>query len=290
MTVRGTAAILWCVCDAIEAVNGVRGRADRPMAGRRGVALELQAARRRQAQDNYVATVVHELRTPLSHIKGFVSALRQRDVTWDEGTRADFLAEVEREADRLAGLIGDLLDLSRAERAGPDRAAVAPAALVAGALDRVRGPLAGRPVAVEVPADLPALWADAPQLERVLANLLENAAKYTPAGSPVGLAARARPGRRLELAVEDRGPGIAPELLDRVFDRFFRAPGPEAAAAGSGLGLALARSIVQAHGGRIRAENRPGGGARFVLTLRLAPPPPHRTCAPERRLTAASRA
>ena len=223
--------------------------------------------------DDVLAAAFHELRTPLSHIKGFVSALRQGDVEWDEATRADFLAEVEREADRLASLIGDLLDLSRLERGGLERAPVRPAALVAGGLDRVRGLLADRPLELRVPPDLPPVWADAPQLERVLANLLENAAKYSPPGSPIAVSAAPLPGRRLELAVEDRGPGIPEPLLERVFDQFFRAPGPaDHPVAGTGLGLSIARSIVLAHGGRIRAENRPDGGARLVISLPLSPP------------------
>jgi len=239
----------------------------RPARGARTRTLE------RAVPEDFLAALFHELRTPLSHIKGFVSALRQGDVAWDEETRADFLAEVEREADRLAGLIADLLDLSRLERGGLDRAPVPPAALVAGGLDRVRGRLAEHPVALDVPADLPPVWVDAAQLERVLANLLENAAKYSPPGSPIAVSAARLPGRQLELAVADRGPGIAPHLLARVFDQFFRAPDPtRPPVPGSGLGLAIARSIVLAHGGRIRAENRPDGGARLVVSLPLAPP------------------
>jgi two-component system sensor histidine kinase KdpD len=137
----------------------------------------------------------------------------------------------------------------------------------------VRGLLADHPVAVAVAEDLPAVWADGAQLERVLANLLENAAKYSPPGSPIAVSAARRPDRQLELAVEDRGPGIAPHLLARVFDQFFRAPDATGQPVpGSGLGLSIARSIVLAHGGRIRAENRPDGGARLVVSLPLTPP------------------
>ena len=105
-------------------------------------------------------------------------------------------------------------------------------------------------------------------MERVLANLLENAAKYSPSGSSITVSATVSPGRELELAVEDQGPGIPGPLLERVFDPFVRAAGPPVS--GAGLGLWIARSIVQAHGGRIRAENQPVGGARLVVVLPLA--------------------
>src|SRR5262249_62121968 len=110
------------------------------------------------------------------------------------------------------------------------------------------------------------------QMERVLANLLENAAKYSPPGSGICVSAVAFPDRRVELTVEDAGPGIPSDLLERVFDPFVRAPNTaQTSVPGSGLGLWIARSIVQAHGGQIRAENRTEGGARLVVSLPLAP-------------------
>ncbi len=218
-----------------------------------------------------LAAAVHELRAPVSHIKGFVSTLRQPDVEWDDATRAEFLAELEREADRLADLIADLLDLGSVERGHLDLVPTAPAVLADAALDRVRGRLADHPVEVDVPNDLPSVPVDAPRVERLLANLLENAAKYSQPGSPIAVWARPRL-PYLQIAVDDAGPGIPPHLLGRVFDRFFRAPSAGASAAGTGLGLAIARSIAVAHGGRLHAENRPAGGARFLLSLPVAAP------------------
>ncbi len=226
-----------------------------------------------RAREDFLAAASHELRTPLSHIKGFVSTLRQVDVSWDETTRADFLAEVEREADRLAALIADLLDLSRLERARLRAAPAAPAALVAAAIDRVRGALAAHPVVLDLPDDLPSVPVDAEQIERLLVNLIENAAKYSPTGAPITVWARRLPDQ-IELGVDDMGPGIPPHLLGRVFDKFFRAPATGAPVAGTGLGLAIARSIALAHGGHLHAENRPTGGARFLLALPLGPRTP----------------
>ena len=203
-----------------------------------------------------------------------MSTLRQADVQWDEATRQDFLGEIEREADRLARLIGNLLDISRIESGAlesADRAPTSPRALVMGGLDRVRLLLGQRTVAVDVPDDLPSLSADSNQLESVFANLLENAAKYTPPESPLRLSGRRVEGG-VELRVEDEGPGIPPEDLERIFEKFVRGSTVRSPVPGTGLGLAICRGIVRANGGRIWAENRLTGGACFVVWLPLAPP------------------
>jgi two-component system, OmpR family, sensor histidine kinase KdpD len=163
--------------------------------------------------------------------------------------------------------------MSRIGSGGLDLHERAPARLgdvVAGGLDRVHGILAERGLDVEVPAELPPVVVNAAQLERVVANLLENAAKYAPRDSAVRVLARTA-GEHIELRVEDRGPGIPPEHLEHIFDKFFRLQTSERTGIpGTGLGLAICRGIVQAHGGRIWAENRAGGGARFVVALRCA--------------------
>jgi signal transduction histidine kinase len=233
-----------------------------------------RAARRAVgARDEILAATSHELRTPLGHIKGLVSTLRQTDVEWDEPTRRDFLAEIECEADRLARLVDDLLDMSRIESGGLDRARrapVPPRALVAGALARTPDLAAAHRLEVAVPDDLPPVLADAAQLELVLKNLLENAAKYSPPGAPIRVSG-ARVGGEVRLAVEDEGLGIPPEHLERVFERFFRVTGAGLPAQpGTGLGLAISRGIVRAHGGRVWVENRPEHGARFVVALPAA--------------------
>jgi two-component system sensor histidine kinase KdpD len=218
-----------------------------------------------------LAAVAHELRLPLSHIKGFVTSLRRTDVNWDEETRKDFLAEIELETDRLAQLVDSLL------ASGPDgvlspRAQLAlthPAAVVQGALHRIRPSLGERPLRLDVSSHLPSIRMDAGQMERVLANLIQNAIKYTPAGSAIGVSARlSATSNELELAVEDEGPGVPLEDRERIFEPFFREPAAAAGRApGYGLGLAICKSIVLAHGGRIQVGDAPGGGAHFSVFL-----------------------
>jgi two-component system sensor histidine kinase KdpD len=148
--------------------------------------------------------------------------------------------------------------------------------IVGAVLRRLRQRLDGRPVRVDLPADLPLINVDGALLEQVLVNLLENAAKYTPAGSPVEISARvAVGGGALGVSVADRGPGIPAGEAERLFEKFYRAHGDrERAQSGVGLGLTICRAIVHAHGGAIRAENRPGGGALFTFTLPLDEAPP----------------
>jgi PAS domain S-box-containing protein len=247
------------------------------LAPRAALALEnahlyQQAQQAIRVRDEFLAAASHDLRTPLSHIKGFVSTLRQTDVEWDEETRRDFLAEIEREADRLAQLIGDVLDLSRIESGGlepMERAATSLGDVISGGLDRARRLLDGRELAVDVPSNLPAVWVEATQIERVVANLVENAVKYTPSETPIHLSASQVDGA-VELRVDDEGPGIPPQEVDRIFEKFVRGSSTRASKAGTGLGLAICRGIVEAHGGRIWAENRPDGGARLVVRLPLA--------------------
>jgi len=234
----------------------------------------LASARRAgQARDEFLASASHELRTPLSHIKGFASTLRQTDVDWDAEARDEFLAEIEGETDRLATMIGDLLDMSRLESGGMDspvREPATPAALVEGGIARVRMQLGGRAIEVEAPPGLPPLLVDTALIERVIANLLENAVKYSPAQGVIHVSA-ALAGDAIELRVEDDGPGIPAEYLDLVFEKFFRVKGDgRSAIPGTGLGLAICRGIVEAHGGQIWAENRPSGGACFSVRLPLS--------------------
>jgi K+-sensing histidine kinase KdpD len=223
-------------------------------------------------REELLAATSHELRTPLAHIKGFTSTLRQRDIEWDEETRQDLLAEIEREADRLTGLISDLLSMSRLESGVSEvraRAPIAPATLISAGLDRVRGLLGGARVQVDLPDDLPPVVVDASQLEQVVANLVENAAKYGHSNVQIRITA-ARRGDELEIAVDDDGPGILADDLERIFDKFFRAlSSKQSGVSGTGLGLAICRAIVQAHDGRIWAEKGPRGGACFVVRLPL---------------------
>lgn len=222
---------------------------------------------------NLVSLVSHELRTPLGHIRGFTSSLLQGDIEWDAATREEFLRSTLHEVERLDRIIVGLLDMSRMQAGlldASERRPMAPSALVATALEHVRGMLDARDVVVDVAADVPDVEVDASAMDRVIVNLLENAAKYSPPGSPIRVSAtRARDAVRL--AVEDRGPGIPPAEAGRIFEPFVRLqPSASAGVPGVGLGLAICRSAVTAHGGRIGVEDREGGGSRFVVSLPLA--------------------
>jgi two-component system, OmpR family, sensor histidine kinase KdpD len=238
--------------------------------------LYATAMQAKQARDDFVAATSHELRTPLSHIKGFVSTLRTTEIVWEPELRDDFLAEIEHEADRLARLVENLLDMSRIDSGGLDpatRTATLPAVLVDGGVGLVRGSLGDHWLDIQVADDLPPVWVDASQMERVVANLLDNAAKYSPPGQPIEVIGRLA-GDTVNVRVEDHGLGIPAEHVERIFEPFFREPSAGyPAKPGTGLGLAICRSIIRAHGGRIWAEQRVGGGAAFVFTLPVAAGP-----------------
>ena len=222
--------------------------------------------------DDLLAAAAHELRLPLSHIKGFVSSLRRQDVDWDEETREEFLAEIEAETDRLTELLETLLDVPRGARMPARGATLArgrPSAVVKGALHRVRGLLEGRQILQEVAPDLPVLRMDASAMERVLANLLQNAIKYSPPFTPVRLSAHVNANNELEFRVEDEGPGIPIERRQRIFEPFYRNRTQLEQVPGHGLGLAICKYIVREHGGRIDVTDRPGGGACFSVRLPL---------------------
>jgi K+-sensing histidine kinase KdpD len=209
----------------------------------------------------------------LSHIKGFVSSLRRTDVHWDEATRRDFLAEIEVETDRLAELVDPLIQASGANGAKscvPTRAPATVTALIEDGLHRVRCPR-NRQVSVTVPAGLPVLCVDPDGIGRVLANLVQNAVKYSPPTSVIWISARLVGHSRLELSVQDEGSGVAVEDRQRIFEPFFRTRTSVLGnSPGHGLGLAICKSIVLAHGGSIKVDERPGGGASFKVVLPVA--------------------
>jgi len=210
-------------------------------------------------------SVSHDLRTPLASIKASASSLLDREVRWDDAERDDFLATINTEADRLTRLVHNLLDMSRIEAGALDpRLIESSVAEVAGPVVRRARAAAGQLVVVDVPEELPPVLADPVRLDQVLTNLLDNARSYA-ADSPVEVVAR-QAGDTVELRVVDHGPGIPASERERVFDQFYRVESgrrPE----GTGMGLAICRGIMLAHGGTLRVETTPGGGASFVLTL-----------------------
>lgn len=234
-----------------------------------------QAALRVEAEElrsGLLSAVSHDLRTPLAAITGAATTLRD-DGGLDAETRRDLVEAVCEEADRLERLVANLLDMTRLQSGAvkPRREWVPAVEVIGSALTRLERRLADRPVTTEIPDDLPLLPVDPVLLEQLLLNLLDNATKYTPAGSPIDVSASAADGA-VAIEVADRGPGIPPGDEERVFERFRR--GAHGDVAGAGLGLAIARAIAIAHGGTLAATPRPGGGAVFRLTLPLLDRPP----------------
>jgi two-component system sensor histidine kinase KdpD len=217
-------------------------------------------------------SVSHDLRTPLASIKASASSLLDREVRWSDAEREEFLATINTEVDRLTRLVHNLLDMSRIEVGALDpRLVESSLAEVVGPVVRRARSASGQRVEVDVPEELPPVLVDPVRLDQVLTNLLDNARSYAAAG-PVEVVAR-RAGDSVELRVVDHGPGIPGPERERVFDQFYRLKGGGRRPEGTGMGLAICRGIVEAHGGTLRVETTPGGGATFVLTLPVSPRP-----------------
>ncbi|WIY79336.1 sensor histidine kinase [Streptomyces anulatus] len=227
---------------------------------------------RRLAEGNRIRTallaaVSHDLRTPLAAIKAAVSSLRSDDVAWSDEDEAELLEGIEDGADRLDHLVGNLLDMSRLQTG-----TVTPLIREIDLDEVVPMALGGVPegsVDLDIPETLPMVAVDPGLLERVVANVVENAVKYNPGQEPVAVAASAL-GGRVELRVVDRGRGVPDEAKERIFEPFQRY-GDAPRGAGVGLGLAVSRGFAEAMGGTLDAEDTPGGGLTMVLTLTAAP-------------------
>jgi two-component system sensor histidine kinase KdpD len=209
--------------------------------------------------------VTHNLRTPLASIKASVSGLRQPGAAFAEEDRAELLAEIEEEADRLDRLVTNLLNASRLE-AGRVQLSSHPqdlGELITAVFDRLAPRLNGRQVSLEIPEELPPIPCDYAQIDQVVTNLVENAILHTPPGAPVRARAT-RADHDVRIEVIDSGPGIPADERERLFRPFERG---RTRAPGTGLGLTIARGFVEAHGGHLWLEDEPGAGARFVFTL-----------------------
>ncbi len=229
---------------------------------------ESDAARRR-----LLADVSHELKTPLTAIRGYVETLSMPELPLDAATRERYLRIVDEETRKLERLVGDLLDVSRLEGGGItlDLQAVALARVFQRVTDRHEHAASEKGIRMEVQIDPAAaeVRADPDRLEQAVQNLAANAVRHTPPGGRVTLGAR-REGEHVRIRVEDTGPGIAAEHLSRVFDRFYKADSARAAGeaeAGSGLGLSVVKAIVERHGGTVTASNGANGGAVFEIEL-----------------------
>jgi len=226
-----------------------------------------------EMRSSLLSAVSHDLRTPLAVITGAATTLRDGGLAVDAGQRAELLETICEEADRLERLVRNLLDMTQLQSGALEvkREWMPLEEIVGAALTRLDARLLGRPVRCDLPADLPLLSADPVLLELVLVNLLENAAKYTPAGSPLEIGARAHE-HALHMEIADRGPGLPAGDEVRILEKFFR--GKHAGVPGAGLGLAICRGIVDAHGGTLVAVNRAGGGALFRIILPIVGKPP----------------
>jgi two-component system, OmpR family, sensor histidine kinase KdpD len=216
-----------------------------------------------------LSTVSHDLRTPLTVIAGSASSLLEGEDHLDKATKQEFAQTIYEEARRLDRVVHNLLEMSRLQ-SGEFKLNAEWHVLeevIGCALAQLDSQLRDRPVHISIPADLPLVKIDALLLERVFLNLLENTAKHTPAGTPIDISCRIE-GKNLEVEVADRGPGLPAGQEERIFEKFFQVW--PSRTRGAGLGLTICRSVIEAHGGRIRAANRPEGGAAFHFSLPLA--------------------
>src|SRR5450755_2700480 len=231
------------------------------------VAVETESLR-----NTLLASISHDLRTPLAVITGASSALNDPDLKLDPAARAQLIHSIDAKAHEMSELISNVLDLMRFEsgevRLRRDWQTVDD--LVGTALARLEGRLGGRAVDVALPAELPPVHVDAPLVTQVLINLLENVVKHTPSQTKIRITAEAL-SDSVSVSVEDNGPGLPAGDPEKLFAKFQRGR-EESNAGGAGLGLAICRAIINAHGGKISALERFGGGARFVFTLPVAEP------------------
>jgi two-component system sensor histidine kinase KdpD len=218
-----------------------------------------------------LSSISHDLRTPLASIKASASSLLQEDVQWSDEERRSFALAIEREADRLNRLVANLLDMSRIEGGAlkPEKEWYPIDELIHDVLGHMQSIVLDRVVRTDIPDVLPPVQLDYLEIEQVLTNLLENAVRYTPYETPLDVSVQVE-GDQMVISVADRGPGIPPADLEHVFDKFYRVLGrTPGRPTGSGLGLAVSKGLIEAHGGHIWAENREGGGAVFRFTLPL---------------------
>jgi two-component system, OmpR family, sensor histidine kinase KdpD len=235
-------------------------------------AMEAQVLRRTsELKSALLNAVSHDLRTPLSSIIGAAGSMLQADVEWRSEERREFLETIEQEAARLNRIVGNLLDLSRIQGGTlvPVRDWHDPTLVLRETLHRLGAMTREHRVVVDMSDELPPVYIDPVEIDQVVANLVENAVKYTPPGAQISVAAQVEDGE-LCVTVADSGPGVASEALPRVFEPFYRAPMTDSVR-GSGLGLAVARGLVTAHGGRIWVENGSGRGARFSFAIPSEP-------------------
>ncbi len=221
-----------------------------------------------QLKSAILSSVSHELRTPLSTIKAAASSLRSGEVGWDSPARADLITAIDDEADHLNMLVGNLLDMSRIESGAlkPKREWNILPEIVGSVLARMKNLSAEHAIETHIPDTLPLIPVDYVQMEQVFTNLISNSLKYAPAHTVVGIRAELQEDT-LRIQVRNQGPHVPSQDLERIFDKFYRITDADRVT-GTGLGLSICKGIIEAHGGRIWAENVPDGLA-FNFTLPL---------------------
>ncbi|NDJ52600.1 MAG: GAF domain-containing protein [Chloroflexi bacterium] len=225
-----------------------------------------------EAKSTFVSVISHELKTPVALIKGYASTLRRDDVMWDKETTLDGLAIIEEEADRLAEMIENLLDVTRVQSGtlSLQFSTVRLPELVGRLVRKFRVQTDQHTIESRFPADFPDVQVDERRLGQVLSNLISNAIKYSPDGGHI-LVSGSRLDRHVEIRISDEGIGMEPEQLSRVFDRFYRADNAlTRQTQGVGLGLYIVRSIIKAHDGTITVESVPKVGTTFIIQLPLS--------------------
>jgi two-component system OmpR family sensor kinase len=237
-----------------------------------------QAFSQRKASEQrlrqFLADASHELRTPVASIRGYAELFRM-GATRDRAGTEMAMRRIEEESKRMSVLVEDLLTLARLDATpAPRRADVDLVALARDAVEDARATAPEREIALQAAA--PAFVSGDPhQLHQVLANLMGNALVHTPAGTPIEVSV-SHDGANVIVSVRDHGPGLPDGSTERLFDRFWRAEGGrERGKAGAGLGLAIVAGVVEAHDGRVSAQNAPGGGAVFTVRLPASSPPEH---------------
>jgi signal transduction histidine kinase len=222
-----------------------------------------------ELKSTFISVISHELKTPVSLIKGYAGTLRREDASWDKQTVRESLAVIEEESDRLNELIDNLLDASRLQAGALTLSFgdVVLEALCRSVVGKFRSQAEKHQFVIEFPPHFPAVRGDEARLEQVLSNLLTNAIKYSPSGGVIRATGRVLPDE-VVVTVSDQGIGIAPAEQTRVFDAFYRVDdAPTRRTQGTGLGLYLAKAVVEAHGGHIWVESDPGRGAAFSFSL-----------------------
>jgi K+-sensing histidine kinase KdpD len=221
-----------------------------------------------ELKSTFISVISHELKTPVALIKGYVGTLRRKDAEWNREVIQDSLEVIEEEADRLTELIENLLDATRLQAGSLslNRTDLMLPKLAERLASRFRTQSTRHEIVVDLPSDFPVILADEVRIDQVFSNLLSNAIKYSPQGGKIRISGQVRP-EHVIVCVSDQGPGIAPGDLPHIFDRFYRAEEASRTTKGAGLGLFLTRAIIEAHGGRIWVDPRPGEGARICFSL-----------------------